>query len=64
MAWTWGQTLEGRKCKITISIYNVNFKKVLLGAETWTCTKRERSKLQTVEMKFLRAIVGKTRREN
>jgi hypothetical protein len=40
------------------------FKKILsYGADTWTCTKREESKLQAVEMKFLRAIVGKTRRE-
>jgi hypothetical protein len=47
-----------RKCKITI--FNMYFKKLLLyGAETWTCTKREESKLQAVEMKFLRRIVGK-----
>jgi hypothetical protein len=33
-----------RKCKI--KVYNVYFKKLLLyGAETWTCTKREESKL-------------------
>jgi hypothetical protein len=42
----------------------VYFNKILLyGAETWTCSKREESKLQAVEMKFLRAIVGKTRRD-
>jgi hypothetical protein len=40
-----------RKCKITI--YNMYFKKILLyGAETWTCTKREKNKLQAVEMRF------------
>jgi hypothetical protein len=40
------------------------FKKILLyGAETWTCIKREESKLQAVKMKLLRATVGKTRRE-
>jgi hypothetical protein len=40
------------------------FKKILLlhAAETQTCTKREESKLQAVETKFLRAIVGRTRR--
>jgi hypothetical protein len=52
----------GRKCKITI--FNVYFKNILLcEAETWTCTVREESKLQAVEMKFVRAIVGKTRRK-
>jgi hypothetical protein len=46
------------KCKI--NIYKVYFKKILLyGAESWTCTKREESKIQAMEMKFLRKIVGK-----
>jgi hypothetical protein len=36
---------------------------LLYGAETWTCTKRQESKLQADEMKFLRRIVGKTRRQ-
>jgi hypothetical protein len=49
------------KCKI--KVFNMYFKKILLCvAETWTCTKREESKLQAAEMKFLRGIVGKTRR--
>jgi hypothetical protein len=38
----------------------VYFKKILLyGTETWSCTKREESKLQAAEMKFLRGIVEK-----
>jgi hypothetical protein len=42
----------------------MNFKKILLyGAETWTCTKREESKIQATEMKFFRAIMGKTKRD-
>jgi hypothetical protein len=42
----------------------VHFKKVLLyGAETWTCTERDESKVQAAEMKFLRATVGETRRD-
>jgi hypothetical protein len=50
------------KCKI--DIYKVYFKKILLyGAESWMCTKREESKIQAMEMKFLREILGKTRRE-
>jgi hypothetical protein len=28
-----------------------------------TCTKREESKIQAVEMKFFRAIMGKTKRD-
>jgi hypothetical protein len=46
------------------AVYKVYFKKTLLcGAETWTCTKREESKIQAVEMKFLRAVTGKTKRD-
>jgi hypothetical protein len=57
----WNKDVD-RKCKNTI--HNVYFKKILLyGAGTWTCTKREESKIQAVEMKFLEEIVGKTRRE-
>jgi hypothetical protein len=38
------------------------FKKMLLyGVETWTCTQREESKIEAIEMKFLRAIMGKTK---
>ena len=36
---------------------------VLYGAEAWTMTEREWSRLQAGEMKFLRAIKGKTRRD-
>jgi hypothetical protein len=40
------------------------FKKILLDeAETWTCIKREESKLKALDMKFLRGIVGKTKRD-
>jgi hypothetical protein len=50
------------KCKI--DIYKVYFKRILLHeAESWTCTKREASKIQAMEMKFLREIIGKTRRD-
>jgi hypothetical protein len=41
----------------------VYFEKILIyGAETWTCTEGGESKLQPVEMKFLRGMVGKTMR--
>jgi hypothetical protein len=36
---------------------------LLHGAESWTYTKREESKIQAMEMKFLREILGKTRRD-
>jgi hypothetical protein len=50
------------KCKI--DIYKLYFKKILLhGAESWTCTKREESKIQAMGMKYLREILGKTRRD-
>jgi hypothetical protein len=56
----WNKDVD-RKFKITI--FSVYFKKILLyGAETRTSTKREGSKLQAVEVKFMRAIVGKCRR--
>jgi hypothetical protein len=42
----------------------VYFKKILLcGVEIWTSTKREESKIQAIEMKFLRLIMGKTKRK-
>jgi hypothetical protein len=51
------------KCKIYI--YKVYFQKFCYyGAESWTCTKREEGKIQAMEMKFLRGILGKTRRDN
>jgi hypothetical protein len=40
------------------------FKKLILyEVQTSTCTKREESELLAVEMKFLRATVGKTRKD-
>jgi hypothetical protein len=42
----------------------VYFKKILLyGMKTWTCTKREEGKIQATEMKFMRALMGKTKRD-
>jgi hypothetical protein len=57
----WNRDID-RKCKTTI--YKVYFKKIpLYGAETWTFTKREESKIQAIELKFLRAVMGKTMRD-
>ena len=36
---------------------------LLYGAEIWTITKREGSKIQGVEIKFLRAIRKKTKKD-
>jgi hypothetical protein len=53
----WNKDIDGN-CKTTV--YKMHFKKMLLyGAETWTCTKREKSKIQATDMKFLTAIMGK-----
>jgi hypothetical protein len=49
-----------RKCETTV--HKVYFNKTLLyGAETWACTKTEESKMQAVEMKFLRTIKERPR---
>jgi hypothetical protein len=32
--------------------------------EIWICTKGEESKIQGIEMKFLRAVMGKNKRDN
>jgi hypothetical protein len=50
------------KCKATI--HKVYFKRTLLfGVKTGTCTKREENKIQAIKMKFLTAIMGKTKRD-
>jgi hypothetical protein len=51
-----------RKCKTTV--YSMCFKKILLyRVETWTCIKRGESKIQAVEMKFLRKVMGEFKRD-
>jgi hypothetical protein len=35
----------------------------LYGAKSWTCTKKEEGNIQAMEMKFMRGILGKTRRD-
>ena len=35
----------------------------MYGAETWSTNKRDRSRIQAAEMRTLRTIVGKTRRD-
>jgi PP-loop superfamily ATP-utilizing enzyme len=48
------------KCKI--DIYKVYYKKICYkGDESWTCTKKVESKIQAMEMKCLRGILGKTK---
>jgi hypothetical protein len=49
------------ECETTL--HKMYFKNILLyRAETWTCTKREESKIQAIEMKFLKAVMGNTKR--
>src|ERR1700755_1497199 len=35
---------------------------MMYGAETWSITRRQESRIQATEMRILRAIIGKTRR--
>lgn len=50
------------KCKK--AIYKSYYTPILTyGCETWTVRKREESRIQAAEMKFLRSILGKTRRD-
>src|ERR1700755_2995869 len=36
---------------------------MMYGAETWSITRRQESRIQAMEMRILRAIIGKTRRD-
>ncbi|KAI5725714.1 hypothetical protein M8J77_019224 [Diaphorina citri] len=50
------------KCKR--EIYKTYYIPILTyGSETWTVRKKEESRIQAAEMKFLRSILGKTRRD-
>lgn len=50
------------KCKEVL--YKTYFTPILTYAsETWTMTRKEESKVQASEMKFLRSMLGKTRRD-
>lgn len=50
------------KCKKTI--YQTYFVPIITyGAETWVMKAREESRLQAAEMRFLRSMIGKTRRD-
>ena len=52
------------KQETKMTIYKAVFCPVLTyGSETWTLECGEKSKLQATEMKFLRKIAGKTRRD-
>ena len=50
--------------EVKICIYTTILRPVLLyGAETWTLTKRLKSRIQAAEMRILRLIYGVTRRD-
>ena len=57
----WGKEVP-MKCKEVL--YKAYFIPIMTYAsETWTVTRREESKIQASEMKFLRSMLGKTRRD-
>lgn len=48
--------------KIKLAVYNViALPAILYGCETWTTNESQKAQLNTIEMKFLRSIAGKTR---
>src|SRR5678816_3343095 len=53
------------KKEVKREIYEGVLKPILLyGAETWSMTEREESRIQTAEMNVLRTVIGKTRRKS
>ena len=62
-----GRAFVGKKeltSKTKMAVYNSVYCPTLLyGSETWTLDSREFSRIQAAEMKYLRRIVGKTKRD-
>lgn len=50
--------------KTKLTVYNTIFKPILtFGSESWTLTKQQENKIQASEMKYLRGIMGVTKRD-
>lgn len=50
--------------KTKLTVYNTIYKPILtFGCESWTLTKQQESKIQASEMKYLRGIMGITKRD-
>jgi hypothetical protein len=50
--------------KIKIAIYSSTYIPTLLyGSESWVITEKQKQNIQTAEMKYLRRVIGKTRRD-
>ena len=62
-----GQSFINKKeltTKTKMSIFNAVYCPTLMyGSECWTLETRDKSRLQATEMKFLRRVVGKTKRD-
>ena len=57
----WNQEVPEKCKKVLFSMYYTPI--LTYAAGTWTTTKRDESRIQAAEMKFLRGIIGKTRRD-
>ncbi|CAH1987605.1 unnamed protein product, partial [Acanthoscelides obtectus] len=54
--------MTSRKTKMTV--YRTVFRPILIfGSESWVLTNRQKSKLQVIDMKYLRAVKGVTRKD-
>jgi hypothetical protein len=50
--------------KTKLSVYKSTFSPILsFASETWVLNKKHKSKIQTMEMRFLQKVVGKTRHD-
>jgi hypothetical protein len=60
-------TIVGKRevsTKVKLQVYKTVFLPILIyGAETWTLLDKHESRITSAEMKYLRKIVGKTRRD-
>ena len=57
----WNKEVPKKSKEIMYKVYYVPI--LTYAAETWTLTSRQESRIQASEMKFLRSMIGKTRKD-